>query len=169
MKKLLALILALLTLSLLAACKSTEETPAADTPADLHTLTDSVKGFFADGTEFVFSADEESANDTLIFNYFVEDEEVLAAVSDYVLSVTDGMTADTFAVVRFKDGTPKETVNKLEEIFRTVYMTSLKDSLSMYAPDEAAAVGNGVITVSDNSCTLVISSAHLNEIMEIVY
>ena len=126
MRRITAALLALVCISFVAC----NEGKPADTPAqttdggstaangtfsDLKATVDAVKGYYGDGTEFIFMADEYS-DEVLMYTYGLMDEKFVSAVEDFVLTECDGMSADTFAVVKFKAGTAlKEKVNTKPE------------------------------------------------------
>ncbi len=140
------------------------ETPAAEKFADLRKTVDSVKGFYNDGVSFLFTEDEYS-EDTLIFTYGLEDEKFIAATESFVVTECEGMLADTFAVVKFKDGTDKALISEAVEAIKSIYVEGLVSKLSAYNPEECKAAENYVIKEYDSAIMLVISAKNADAIV----
>lgn len=178
-RKITAALLALVCLSF-AACDDAEpaDTPAQSTEAgtkapenseggtfpDLTATVDAVKGYYGETVEFIFKADEYS-DEVLMFTYGLMDDKFVSAVDDFVLTECDGMSADTFAVVKFKAGTDKALIEEAAEIMKTEYVEGLKNKLAAYNPEEFAASDGYQVKVYDDAIMMVISSENTEAIL----
>ncbi|MBQ7826776.1 MAG: DUF4358 domain-containing protein [Clostridia bacterium] len=178
-KRIIAAVLALVCLSF-AACneKSPADTPANTTGGtaavpgkteggtfpDLNATADAVKQYYGENVEFIFMADEYS-DEVLQFTYGLMDGKFMDAVEDFVLTECDGMSADTFAVVKFKAGTDKALVEEAADIMKTEYVNGLKNKLAAYNPEEFAASDGYQVKVYDDSVMMVISSKNTEAII----
>lgn len=176
-KRIIAFLLAALCLSF-AACSNNDKGDAADTTATgtsevkaetetISGMVDKVKEYYAEGTNFVYKADDDKEeNMDFMFTYFFEDEKYLAAVEDYVLTVGDGV--DTFAVIRFKEGTDKSMIDEAKGILGDVYAEGLKTTYAPYDPDAAKAAGEYEIKTDGNTVILVISMENKDDIKKAI-
>lgn len=135
--------------------------------SNLESVAESVKDYYGDNVTFVFKSDEYS-DEVLMYTYGLMDDKFVSAVEDFVLSECDGMSADTFAVVRFKAGTDKALIEEAAEVMREEYVTSLKNKLSAYNPEEFKASDGYQVKVYDDAVLMVISSEHTDEIIAAV-
>ena len=179
-KRLTAATLALMCLSF-AACNDTDKqssdtvqttAAAADSgdktgTSDLKAIADSVKGFYGENTEFIFMEDEYS-DEVLMFTYGLMEDKFVDAVEDFVLTECDGMSADTFAIVKFKAGTDKALIDEAAKIMEEEYVGGLKNKLAAYNPEEFAASDGYRLIVSEDSVMMVISSKNTAEILAAV-
>jgi len=182
-KRLTAAALALLCLSL-AACNDTDTDKPADNTAqttgavaengdktgtfgDLKAVADAVKGFYGEDMEFIFM-DDEYSDEVLMFTYGLMEDKFVSAVEDFVLTECDGMSADTFAIVKFKAGTDKTLIDEAAKIMEEEYVGGLKKKLAAYNPEEFAASDGYQIKVSDDSVMMVISSKNTADILAAV-
>lgn len=132
--------------------------------SDLKATVDSVKGFYSENVEFLFTEDEYS-EDVLIFTYGLEDEKFINATESFVVTECEGMIADTFAVINFKAGTDKTLISEAVEAIKSVYIDGLVSKLSAYNPEECKAAENYVIKEYDNAVMLVISASNSEAIV----
>lgn len=139
------------------------EAPAGDA-ADLSAIVDSVKQYYADTVTFVMKADEYS-EEVLMYTYGLYDEKYTSAVTDFVLSECDGMSADTFALIKFAEGTDKALIEEAAETMKTEYVNALKSKLSAYNPEEFEAADGYQVKVDDSSILMVISSENTDAII----
>lgn len=135
--------------------------------SDLKSTVESVKEYYGDNVTFVFKADEYS-DEVLMYTYGLFDDKFVSAVEDFVLSECDGMSADTFAVVKFKTGTDKSLIEEAAEIMEKEYVTSLKNKLSAYNPEEFKASDGYQVKLYDDAVMMVISSEHTDDIIAAV-
>lgn len=124
--------------------------------ADLHAVADSVKEFYGDGIEFVFD-DDEYSDEVLEYTYGIYEERMTSAIDGFVLTECDGMRADTFALVRFREGTDKSVIEEAAAVMEDTYIESLKSKLSAYNPEEFAASDKYILKTYDNAVLMVIS------------
>lgn len=178
-KRIIAAVLALICLSF-AACNDGEpaDTPAKTTDGgtnapentnggsfpDLSATVEAVKPYYGENVEFIFMTDEYS-DEVLQFTYGLMDDKFVDAVEDFVLTECDGMSADTFAVVKFKAGTDKALVNEAADIMKTEYVDGLKNKLAAYNPEEFAATDGYQVKIYDDAVMMVISSENTDAIL----
>ncbi len=159
----------------LTACKAGGTAPeapeqtgtAAESVSDLSRIADSVRGYYGDGLRLVFKEDEYS-DEVLMFTYGLMDDRYTDAVEDFVLSECDGMSADTFALIVFKDGTEKALIEDAAEVMKREYVTALQKKLSAYNPEEFAASDGYRVEIHENAVLMVISSENTQEIIDAV-
>lgn len=137
---------------------------SAETLTELHKIADSVRGYYGDGLKLVFKEDEYS-DEVLAFTYGLMDDKYTDAVEDFVLSECDGMSADTFALIVFKDGTEKTLIEDAVEVMKNEYVTALQKKLSAYNPEEFAASDGYRVEIHGNTVLMVISSENTREII----
>ncbi len=140
---------------------------ASGTFPDLAAAVDSVKEYYSDNVTFVFKADEYS-DEVLMYTYGLMDDKFVEAVDDFVLSECDGMSADTFAIVKFKSGTDESLIKEAAEVMKTEYVTALKNKLSAYNPEEFKASDGYQVKVYEDSILMVISSENTDAILAAV-
>lgn len=140
---------------------------AASKFADLPAVVDSVKGFYDETVEFIYMNDEFS-DEVLMFTYGLMDDKFVDAVDDFVLTECDGMSADTFAIVRFKAGTDKALIKEAADIMEEEYVGGLKNKLAAYNPEEFAASDGFYTEIFDNAVMMVISSDNADKIVDAV-
>ena len=93
------------------------------------------------------------------------DDKYTSAAEDFVLTECDGMSADTFAVVKFKSGTDDRLIEEAAEIMKSEYVNALKNKLSAYNPEEFEASDRYQVHIFDDAVMLVISAEHTEEIV----
>ena len=108
---------------------------------------------------------DEYSDEVLQFTYGLMDGKFMDAVEDFVLTECDGMSADTFAVVKFKAGTDKALVEEAADIMKTEYVNGLKNKLAAYNPEEFAASDGYQVKVYDDAVMMVISSKNTEAII----
>lgn len=140
---------------------------AEGTFSDLHKVVDNVKGFYGENVEFIFTEDEYS-DEVLMFTYGLMEDKFVEAVESYVLTECDGMSADTFAIITFKDGTDKALIEEAASVMEAEYVEGLKSKLAAYNPEEFAASDGYKLKIYDDSVMMVISSEHTNDILTAV-
>lgn len=156
------LIAAVMSLSIVS-CSDKEE---AGTFPDLTKTVESVKQYYGENVEFIFKADEYS-EEVLMYSYGLMDEKYTEAVENFVLTECDGMSADTFAVIKFKSGTDETLIEEAAEVVKTEYVTALKNKLSAYNPEEFEASEGYQVHIFKDAFMLVISSEHAEEIVSV--
>ena len=176
-RRITAAALALMCLSC-AACNDTGNGDAAQTTAasqnddvkngtfgDLKAVVESVKEYYDEGMEYIFMEDEYS-DEVLMFTYGLMEDKFVNAVEDFVLSECSGMSADTFAIVKFKAGTDKALIDEAADVMKTEYIDGLKNKLAAYNPEEFAASDGYQVKIYDDAVMMVISSDNTADILE---
>lgn len=106
--------------------------------------------------EFTYKSDDYS-EEVLMFMYGIEDEDVIAEIDDFVLSERSGMSASTFAVIRFSENTEKSVIESAKKAVIDTYVQSLMDALMPYDPTEYDISKNYRIKTIGQDLVLVIS------------
>lgn len=163
LRKIIAVMLALLCLSFVACKETADEAPAAAF-GDLKATVEAVKGYYGENMEYIFMEDEYS-DEVLMFTYGLMEDKFVDAVEDFVLSECDGMSADTFAVVKFKAGTDKALIEEAAGVMKEEYVNGLKNKLAAYNPEEFAASDGYQVKIYDNAVMMVISSENTDAIL----
>jgi len=144
----------------------TEDVPESD-ENDMKAVVGSVKEFYAEDTKFVYKADDDADdNYEFMFTYYFEDEKFLSAVSDYVLTVGEGV--DTFAMITFKEGTDKALIDEAVGILEGVYAENLKNTYAPYDPASAKVAEEYTVITKENTVVFVISAESQDAIIEVV-
>lgn len=181
-KRIIAAVLAVVSLSL-AACsgedagkgdttttapstakETTEAVEDTRTFPDLHAVADKVKGYYNENVEFIFTEDEYS-DEVLMFTYGLYEDKFVNAVDSYVLTECDGMVADTFAIVNFKEGTDKALIEEAALVMETEYVEALKSKLAAYNPEEFAASDGYNLNIYSDAVMMIISSSAADDIL----
>ncbi len=131
---------------------------------DLKGVVDSVKEYYGENLTFVFMEDEYS-DEVLMYTYGLYDDKYVDAVSNFVLTECDGMSADTFAVITFKSGTDKKLIEEAAGVMEEEYITALKNKLAAYNPDEFKASDGYKLKIYDDAVMMVISSKNADAIL----
>jgi hypothetical protein len=106
--------------------------------------------------EFTYKSDEYS-EEILMFMYGIEDENVIDQIDDFVLSERSGMSASTFAIIRFKDDTAKFIIESAKSAVEETYVQALMNALMPYDPTEYGISQNYKFKTIGNDLVLVIS------------
>lgn len=109
---------------------------------------------FADA-EFVLSTDE-YAEDTLLFQYGIDSEELISQMEGYLLTLPGTNSSKTLVVFTFKEGTTTETFDEVEKILKEVYIANIINRTGLYDPTQADIANKATFTRYDNALTLVI-------------
>lgn len=148
----LTLFLVVLSVIILASCSSSSE--------KLGALDKTVEKACAatdfSNLEFNYKSDEYS-EEILMYMYGVEDDELIDSIEDFVLSERSGMSASTFSVIRFKNGTENSVIESVKKAVEEVYVQSLMNALMPYDPTEYEISKNYKFKTIGNDLVLVIS------------
>ena len=142
----------LISVLLLVSCSSSQE--------KLGTLTETVEKACeaADFSNVTFTyMEDDYSNEILMFMYGIEDEDIIASIDDFVLSERSGMSASTFAVIRFRNGTEKAVIDSAKKAVEETYVQSLMNALMPYDPTEYEISKNYSIRTIGTDLVLVIS------------
>ena len=165
MKKVISFVILVCLTVCFAAC--TAESVALDKSPKQ--VADAVIAAFPEYAELVYDySGENEAEEVLMFMYGVYDEDCLAAVSDFVISERLGMTALTLAVVKFKDGTSAEIIDRTADLIVSEYVDSLSSALAMYSPDESALAKQYTLKKYDNALVLVIHGEDNDDVFAVI-
>lgn len=161
MKKLSLFLALLLCVLAVSACggEKAEENKFTYSLTDIKTKCEN--DFDFNGGYFFLNTDEFS-EDILMYQYGVEDEEVIESIDSYLLSTPGTNSAKTLAVIIFKDGTSKETMTKAETAIREVYLASVINNVGLYDPAQAPVAEKAEFTYYDNALVLVAYDAEGN-------
>ena len=156
--------MALLMCFALVCCGGKKDAADSTTIPDVASMKDKVKGFYGENVEFIAKADEYS-NEVFQFSYQLEDEKFFAAAEDYLLTQCDGMSAETFVAIKFRDGVDKSMAEEAAEIIKTKYVAALKGKLEAYNPEAFAAADDFKVTVYDNGLVFVICPDKADDVL----
>ncbi len=106
--------------------------------------------------EFTYKSDDYS-EEVLMYMYGIEDEDIIAQIDDFVLSERSGMSASTFAVIRFNENTEKSVIDSAKNAVVDVYVQGLMNALMAYDPTEYEISKNYSIKTIGKDLVLVIS------------
>ncbi len=148
----LTLFLVVLSVIILASCSSSSEKLGA---LDI-TVEKACAAADFSNLEFNYKSDEYS-EEILMYMYGVEDDELIDSIEDFVLSERSGMSASTFSVIRFKNGTENSVIESVKKAVEEVYVQSLMNALMPYDPTEYEISKNYKFKTIGNDLVLVIS------------
>ena len=92
-----------------------------------------------------------------MYMYGIEDEDIIAQIDDFVLSERSGMSASTFAVIRFNENAEKSVIDSAKNAVVDVYVQGLMNALMPYDPTEYEISKNYSIKTIGKDLVLVIS------------
>lgn len=158
--RILAVILCLMMcMTMFAACGDNGSDGSSGTnklPTDLRMISMRIQSKFNyEDASFIYSADEYS-DDTLINLYGIEDEAVLAAINDFVITTPPTNGSKTFAVILFNEDVDAEIIESTEQMIKDVYIASLITTNAIYDPAESALAEKATFVTYDNALVLVI-------------
>lgn len=105
------------------------------------------------GAHILTDKDDE-AEFMLMFQYGVEDEEALEAITGYVLTAPEANSAKTFAVITFKEGTDMTVIESVKQTVTDIYLANLIETTATYNVDEAKIADNATFKLYDNALVL---------------
>lgn len=104
---------------------------------------------------FTYMQDDFS-DEILMYMYGVEDDTLIDYIDDFVLCQRSGVSAATFAVIRFKDGTDDSVIDAVKTAVVDTYVKSLENALLPYDPTQYSIAKNYDLRTVGNSIVLVI-------------
>ena len=140
-----------LSIIMLVSCASSEMLGALD-----KTVEKACAAADFSNVEFNYKSDEYS-EEILMYMYGIDDEEIIAKIDDFVLSERSGMSASTFAVIRFGEDTEKSVIDTAKKAVEETYVQSLMNALMPYDPTEYEISKNYKIKIIGKDLVLVIS------------
>lgn len=156
MKRVIIIIAALLMcVSVIGCSGKAEEKDNVSTVGDISAMEAKVASFYSDSVEFV-SMEDEYSDEVFMFRYLLEDEKFYSAAEDFVLSECEGMSAETFAAIKFKEGTDKALIDEAAELLETEYINSLKENFKVYSPEAYEDCDEYKLNVYSDGILLVI-------------
>lgn len=154
MKRVIIIIAALL-MCLTACSDKAEKGSGEPVIGDVGAMEAKVASFYSDSVEFV-SMEDEYSDEVFMFRYWLEDEKFYSAAEDFVLSECEGMSAETFAAIKFKEGTDKALIDEAAELLETEYINSLKENFKVYSPEAYEDCDEYKLNVYSDGILLVI-------------
>ena len=149
--RLLSVITALsLVLIIFAACSEKSNTLDGDIYAMAQTITSKLDF----GDAHILSDKDDGAEFALMFQYGVEDDSVLDAISAYVITAPEANSAKTVAIITFKEGTDASVIEGVKQTITDVYLANLIETTATYNVDEAKIADNATFKLYDNALVL---------------
>lgn len=148
MKKLTKIVCIAMALLMLVACGAKNDNKIT---APISDVLDAVKNVADFSDVYFVSKSDDNSIDVLNYQYMVTDEEVIAKITDFILTEPDALSAKTFSMILFTDDITKEELDATASAIKENYVANRMSALKMYDPDQYAIAEATSIVTYDNS------------------
>lgn len=160
MKKIISLALCLvLCFSVFVSCAKDD---GSSLTKSVYEAAENVQSQFDFGETAFYKDTDEYAVDCLMYQYGIEDQTVLDAVDQFVITVPATNSAKTFALISFKEGTAAETIDAAKQAIETVYIANLINSTAVYDITQSEIADKASFVTYDNALLVVVYDANGN-------